>query len=255
MFGVIYFMAVAALGIIYFIEKEILRRKSRDDAYKRGHMDYIDYKGRQWFGDNRAVYLYKNGKEYLVDAKNHNAVFIDITAKKKEEEKKHSIIGTDVFQKKIKEEKYHCNGSVMYSINCLFEIETERMMTIEKKQNKYYMQYKKKDGSVFVNDGGKIEISEEKYNYLKGNGGELDSKDDFLARKNFMTKTGLLSKLLGKMNNGYEINYNTVGNGFTNGHKCFLCADTEETAKKMFVDFYGNNNFIDRSSITVTQIH
>ncbi len=259
MFGFIYFIVIGAMLIYSAFEYQELRKRSRNDAMKRGHLDYVDYKGRQWYGDRRAVYIYKDGKEALVDAKDHNIVYIDITEEKELEKEKSSWEHFDSTIKRIDEAKMRCNGTIRYNTvgDYLFEITSRKPIDLYKKNNKCYLQYKRKYEYGWGNDGKEIEISKKKYDYLKGKVWDGDSKDAFLQRKEFIEENKFDIKFWGEKKNGYEIDY-AVKYHYkkTEDHKqIFLCASTSEEAKQLFMDhWYKYCSCIIDDSITATEI-
>lgn len=257
MLGLIYLMVVAGIAIVSCVEYEQLRKKSRNDAMKRGHMDYVDYKGQQWFGDRRAAYKYENGKEYLVDLKKPDVIYIDITEEKKRKEENNPLILRQ--KQKAYKDLIRCCGSIW---NCRGQMRTETengaVFELDEDYGTYYYQLMRKDGSVFLDDGVPKEISKERYDFLKGKSWNNDTQEEFLARKKYMDENRIFEKCGYGHQNAYRIDMkkDPAKREFLPTKTVFFCAKTEEEAKQLFMKHWYKycRSALD-SSITVTQIH
>lgn len=258
MIGFIYFIVVAAIAIVSSIEYHELRKKSRDDAIKRGHFDYVDYKGKQWYGDRRAAYMYKDGHECLVDLKDPDIVYIDITKQKEIEDAKNPIT---ISQKKDAEkELFRCCGSIEaiggYTRQ---ETETGNFFILEKDFDNYYIQPRKKvdTQNIYIDQGSRQVISKERYDFLNGTGWSIDTKDRFLARKKYMDENQIFQKCGYKEQKAYRIDLtkDPEKKGYLPTKVVFLCATNLEEAKQRFMnDWYQYCKCVLLDSITVTEI-
>lgn len=261
MFGLIYFIIVTAIAIVASIEYHILRKRSRNDALKRGHLDYVDYKGKQWYGDRRAVYKYKDGKEYLVDQKKPDIVYIDITKEKEREYNNNPFV---IDQRK---EAYinfmRCCGSAQppMCVNRSTKIETETELPFELNEDigtyYYQPQEKVKNQNIWLDKGDRQKISKERYDFLKGIDWKNDTEEQFLARKKYMDDHTLFQKCGYGAQKAYriELEKDPQKKGKLRVNNVFVCGKNPEEAKRIFMENwckYCGNVLLD--SITVTEI-
>lgn len=259
MVGLIYFIIVAAIAIVSSVEYHIFRTKSRDDALKRGHLDYVDYKGKQWYGDRRAAYKYKDGKEYLVDLKKPDVVYIDITKEKEIEHNNNPFVVSH--RKEAYANLMRCCGSALppmcISGSTHIETETGFAFELDDKYGKYYYQPQKRVNrqNIFLDNGKPQEISKERYDFLKGIGWNNDTEENFLARKKYMDDHSIFRKCGYGAQKAYRIDLvkdpQKKGNLLTKN--IFVCAKSPEEAKQIFMDNwcrYCSKILVDETTVT-----
>ena len=258
MFGFIYFVVIGLMLIYSAFEYHELRKKSRDDAIKRGHLDYVDYKGKQWYGDRRAAYMYKDGREALVDLKHPEIVYIDITAEKEKKEAQNPIAVAR--KKEAKVNLYRCCGGVDYNL-CIdgrrkTETGTGRIFELRKKRNKYYIQYKKNSKGYLPDDGAETEISREKYEYLNGCHINSDTEELFLMRFQYMKENGLFNKFGIEDPKPFRIEYqfDPEYHTYSKPVPVFICAKTGGQAKRYFRENWLDACDTKEELVTVTEI-
>ncbi len=258
MFGFIYFIVIGAMLIYSAFEYQELRKRSRNDAMKRGHLDYVDYKGKQWYGDRRAAYMYKDGRKLLVDLKHPEIVYIDITAEKEKEEEKNPFV--------IKQKKeaavnlYRCCGSARHTTyidgSKRVETETGRTFTYRKERNKFYIQYKTENKGHFWDDGKEIEVSQARYEYLCGHTTDTDTEELFLMRFQYMKENGLFNKFGIEDPKPFRLDY-TFDPEFHTYSKpipVYVCAKTGGQAKRYFRENWLKYSHTLEELVTATEI-
>lgn len=203
MIGLLFFFCVIMTAIIRALDDERLRKESRNRAAARGEFDYIDYKGRRWFGDARARVNIVDGHEYLVDYYDPNHVFIDITAEKEAKKYKNSVQRIfDEYDMESKERSLkECIGSYDVSGGYRIEMSTGKYMKIFcNGQNYIHKQYynmtmeQPSERRWYTRIGDDIKISKEEYCFLTGNDfGYCDQiiKGNIEDRKKYAMEHGL----------------------------------------------------------------